>query len=494
MKIFVFRQSFFSFLLLFVFISFHSKPGLSQAQQVLPGHKDSLPEVIINTISIDGNKITRSSIIYRELVFHEHDTIPLERLPDLLKTSRENIFNTALFNIVTIDTILVGTSHVGTSHVMSLRQHIDIRIHVIERWYIWPWPWFVISDRNFNSWLETTDWSKVTYGVNLTFFNMRGRNETLVIPLHFGFNQLYGLSYKVPYINKGKTIGTGFGGSYGRNHQVVVQSLDNQPVYYQDFTNYPEQTGNVFIELFLRPDIYTRHTFHMEYNSIYFSDSLIKMPGFSYNTHTNGFYFFSLLYQYKNDHRDIQFYPLHGYYFDVNICQNGFFSKDVDLLLIKSSLRKYWQLQDRWYFATGIQVKFSLPGDQPYFLQRGLGYGRDYVRGYEYYVIDGQQFFILKNNIKFAIIPQHVAVTDILRSIKFNTIPYALFVNAYADFGYVYNESKPQNEQNDLQNLFLAGGGIGLDFTTYYDIVIRLECSVNREGIPGLYLHFIAPI
>ena len=139
-------------------------------------------------------------------------------------------------------------------------------------------------------------------------------------------------------------------------------------------------------------------------------------------------------------------------------------------------------------------MKFSLPADQPYFLQRGLGYGRDFVRGYEYYIIDGQQFFIFKNNIKFAILPQRVAVTDILKSIKFNTIPYALYINVYADFGYVYNRSKPQNEQNNLQNQLLAGCGAGLDFTTYYDIVIRLEYSVNREGTPGLYLHFIAPI
>ena len=495
MEIFVGRQSVCSFLLLFIFTNFFlCSTGFCQVQLVPSENQDSLPYVIIHKINIDGNKITHASIISRELSVHEHDTIPLVNLMELLKSSRENVFNTTLFNIVTIDTSYVGgTSHVMSQHVMS--QHdIDIQIHVIERWYTWPWPFFVISDRNFNSWLETTDLSKVTYGINMTFFNMRGRNETLVFPIHFGFNQRFGISYRIPYINNKKTIGIGFGANYDRNHEVVVQSIDNKPVYYKDPHNYPMQMGIAFFEFFLRPNFYSKHTVRLEYNQVYFSDSLVKMPEFSFDNKTNRFHYFSFSYQYKDDHRDIQFYPLQGYYFDVNISQNGFFEKDVNLFSIRSSFRKYWQLYKRWYFASGIQGKFSLPGDQSYFLQRGLGYGRDYIRGYEYYVIDGQQFLLLKNNIKFVIIPQHITVADILKSIKFNTIPYALYMNVFADFGFVYNDNKNPNEGNNLQNQLLTGYGIGLDFTTYYDIVIRLECSLNGEGSPGLYLHFIAPI
>jgi len=323
---------------------------------------------------------------------------------------------------------------------------------------------------------------------------MRGRNETLVFPVHLGFNQRFGVAYRIPYMNKKKTIGIGFGADWNRNQEVVVRSIDNKPVYYKDLQNYPMQTGNAFLEFFLRPTIYSKHTFHIDYSQVILSDSLIRIPDFSFDTKTSRFHYFSFSYQYKNDHRDIQFYPLRGYYFDVIVSQNGFFEKAVNLFSIRSSLRKYWQICNRWYFASGIQGKFSLPGDQPYFLQRGLGYGRDYIRGYEYYVIDGQQFLLFKNNFKFAIIPQRIFVADILKSSKFNTIPYALYINVFADFGYVYNESKSQVEVNSLQNQLLTGYGIGLDFTTYYDIVIRVECSVNRQGSPGVYLHFIAPI
>jgi hypothetical protein len=58
----------------------------------------------------------------------------------------------------------------------------------------------------------------------------------------------------------------------------------------------------------------------------------------------------------------------------------------------------------------------------------------------------------------------------------------------------VYNRDEHANRYNDLQNSLLVGYGAGFDFTTYYDVVVRLEFSMNGMGIPGIYLHFMAPI
>ncbi len=44
------------------------------------------------------------------------------------------------------------------------------------------------------------------------------------------------------------------------------------------------------------------------------------------------------------------------------------------------------------------QVKF--PNDLPYAASRALGYSDDYLRGLEYYVVDGTAFFILKNTLR----------------------------------------------------------------------------------------------
>jgi len=449
-----------------------------------PDQPDTSGYVIIRNIIIEGNKQTKPSIITRELKFKINDTIPLMRLPDLLTTARENVFNTNLFNVVTVDTNFIAGSTV------------DVTISVIERWYIWPIPYFEISDRNFNVWWATKDFSRLTYGVDLTFSNVRGRNETLKILTHFGFNQKYGFTYTIPYLNRKQTIGIGFGADVDLNHEVGVETVGNEVVYYKDASNFPKQLIFGFTEMIYRPSIYTYHTFRLAYNQYYFRDTVLRIPGFSL-TNSNSQIFGSIYYQYKNDHRDIQYYPLTGFYFDLEFMHCFPYSYTHNTYL-KVNARKYWQIYNRWYFASGITMKISLEQEQPYYLARGLGYGREFVRGYEYYVIDGQHFLLWKNNFKFAIISQRLIKLGFLKSSKFNTVPLALYVNVFSDLGYVYHYSTEPpyqtNPMNSLQNNLMLGYGTGLDFTTYYDIVIRCEFSLNLFGKPGIYLHFVAPI
>jgi len=449
-----------------------------------PDRTDSAGYVIIRKILIEGNRQTKSSIITRELKFKINDTILLNRLPDLLKSCKENVFNTNLFNVVTFDTTCITGSRV------------DVKITVIERWYIWPIPYVEISERNFNVWWETKDFSRLTYGVDLTFSNVRGHNETLKILTHFGFNQKYGFTYVVPYINRKQTIGIGFGADVDLNHEVGVKTADNEVVYYKDVSNFPKQLIFGFTEMIYRPSIYTYHTFRMAYNQYYFMDTVLKVPGFSL-TNSNCQIFGSLYYQFKNDHRDVQFYPLTGFYFDLEF-KHCFPYSYTHNTYLKVNARKYWQIYNRWYFASGLTMKISLEQEQPYYLARGLGYGREYVRGYEYYVVDGQHFLLWKNNFKFAIIPQRLIKLGFLKSSKFNTAPLALYINLFSDLGFVYHydpeADTKANLGNSLQNSFMIGYGTGLDFTSYYDIVIRCEFSMNLMGKPGIYLHFMAPI
>lgn len=447
---------------------------------------DTLDYSVVHSIVLEGNKQTRPNIIFRELSFHTGDTLITRNLGKLIRTNRDNVFNTRLFNFVTIDTAFQPGNHL-----------LDITIHVVERWYIWPIPYLEISDRNFNAWWETKDFSRLTYGVDLTFSNVRGRDETLVLLAHFGFNQLYGFSYSIPYINHKQTIGLGFGADAELNHEVAVKTVGNKPAYYKDPVTLPKQLATATMELFLRPSIYSIHTFSLTYDNYYFQDTLLKIPGFSLsNSNTQQFITFSYLY--KNDHRDVQYYPLRGYYLDVEFNHSIPFSITHNTYL-KSNLKKFWQIYNRWYFASGITLKLSFEKEQPYYLQRGLGYARDYVRGYENYVIDGQHFFLMKNNLKFAVVPPYILRLPFFRSSKFNTVPLALYLNLFTDLAYVYHYDQGTGNShsgsgNTLQNALLVGYGTGLDFTTYYDVVVRCEFAMNLMGKPGFYLHFIAPI
>jgi outer membrane protein assembly factor BamA len=441
--------------------------------------------IIIHQIIITGNSITKKGIVLRELNFKANDTLSLAQFSDMLITCKQNIFNTRLFNFVTIDTSFMADT-----------PFVDVRIALVERWYIWPIPYFEISDRNFNVWWETRDFNRLTYGVDLTFFNVRGRNETLRLLTHFGFNQQFGFTYKIPYINNKQIMGIGFGADIELNHELPVFTLNNKPVYMRSNSVYLKKLINGSAELNFRPDYFSTHTFRLTYSWYNFDSVIRTIPGFVMLAQ-NVQQFVSVSYLYKNDHRDVQYYPLKGYCLDVEV-NHAVPYETAHNSYVRTNLRIYFQLYNRWYWASGFTGKLCFGKIQPYYLQRGLGYGRDYVRGYEYYVVDGQHFVLFKNNLKFGLLPQRVQKLGFIQSEKFNTIPLALYLNAFIDMGFVFNYSgtlpDDKNDGNTLENSFLIGYGLGLDFTTYYDVVIRVEGALNRMLQPGIYLHFIAPI
>jgi outer membrane protein assembly factor BamA len=456
-----------------------SIPGFDSEPANLP---DTL---IIRHIDVSGNKITKRATILRELDFHEHDTLTPAQFSKKLNSGRQHVFNTGLFNFVTIDTTFIP----GT-------ESVDVHVIVDERWYIWPIPFFDISDRNFNVWWETRNLQHLSFGVDFTFFNLRGRNETLQMLVHFGFNQMYGFTYDIPYVSNKRKLGLEFGLSLELNHELPVITLDNDPVFIRNNSLYLQKTVHGFTTLFLRPDLFTTHSFRVAYSRYNFDSLVLSVPGFALSERPIQ-QIVALSYKFKNDHRDVQFYPLNGYCLDLELTHSIPYELARNSYL-KLDLRYYTQIYSRWYWASGFTGKISFEKTQPYYLQSGLGYNRDYVRGYEYYVIDGQHYLLFKTNFKFALIQPQVKRIGIIKSSKFNTIPLALYLNAFLDMGYAYRYLDSQSDEmdtgNTLENSFLAGYGLGMDFTTYYDIVIRAEAAVNRLGKPGFYLHFIAPI
>lgn len=436
---------------------------------------------IISKIILTGNKITRPQVVMRELLFSENDTVREEKLPEILEQSRKNILNTSLFNFVTI-----------TADTLAGRR-ISISVDMAERWYLWPMPFFELKDRNFNVWWQDKDFSKADYGLYLDWENFRGRKETLKMMLRFGYDQVYGLAYKIPYVNKAKTIGIGISGGFGGNHEVPYMSDSCKQVFFKDKEDYVQK--NIFgtFSAALRKGFYVQHTFQLNYNDYNFADTLFALnPELAPEKHIQ---YLTFYYQFKCDHRDYKSYPLNGYYFDVELSKNGFgILKDesVHQDFLHASARKFWQLGKRWYYACGINAKIVAQASQPYFMMRALGYGNDIVRSYEYYVIDGQSFGILKSNLKFALIPNRVKTFKFIPAKKFNKLFYAFYLNAIFDAGYVHSGNG--GSKSYLADRMLFGTGLGLDFVTYYDKVLRVEWTVNHLGESGIFLNFVAPI
>jgi outer membrane protein assembly factor BamA len=441
------------------------------------------PYIVVDQITLEGNKITKSDIIHRELLFKSGDTISISEFERLLSGSRENLLNTSLFNFVELNATLNPFN--GS----------NINIIFIERWYLWPFPTFDIHERMVNTWLEDPSLDRVSYGFYLVLENVRGRMEKVRFNFRAGYNQRYSFSYTIPYLNSNHTLGMTLSSGFVRTREVNFMSLDNKQIFYKNPLEFARTEIYAQTNFTYRKNFYNTHYLNIRYNRLEYADTLLALNPLFINSDEPTVQYIGLKYDYISDFRDIKAYPLIGYFNKLSITQNGLntFSNDISpMFSLENSHRRYWSIDDRWYFAAGLNAKLSFAKEYPYFLQQGLGYKDDFVRGYEYYVVDAQHFAVLKTNLKYNIIPQRVRRISFIPGNKFGLVHYAMYVNLFADAGYTYDNVFFEN--NPYTNQFLGSAGLGLDFVTYYDKILRTEFTINRHGEFGVYFHIVAPI
>lgn len=463
-----------------ILLLFFSTTLFLTAQESSASAKDSL--LIVNSITLKGNKRTKDKIIFREIPFKLNDTISSKNLDYLIERTRLNVFNTLLFTIVSIDTLTAGNK-------------LDVTINMQERWYVWPIPFVQIAERNFNAWWQNKDFSRLDYGLLTTDYNFRGRKEKLIALIRLGFNVQYRLTYEKPYLNKKQNLGLAFTVGYSQHKEIWYSSFDNKQLFYKDPKKHVRREIDGGFGLFYRHGLYIKQRLDVAYFNASIQDTLAKLNPDYFAGHGTNTQYFTAAYSFEYDYRDVKTYPLKGQYAEVVITKYGLGilnNEKTDMLCAELTFKKFWELSKRFYFASGLKAKISNRSFQPYYIQRGLGYMEDFVRSYEYYVMDGKHYAYFKSELKFALIPTKLWNIKFIKKGKFNPLPYALYVKALFDGGYVYADQYKEN--NPLSNSWLYGGGLGLDFVTYYDRVLRFEYSINKMGKPGLYIHFIAPI
>ncbi|MDR2801789.1 MAG: hypothetical protein LBB31_01050 [Prevotellaceae bacterium] len=438
-------------------------------------------DVVINDISITGNRQSRAAVILRELVFSKGDTVALPQLQAVLDVSRNNIINTSLFNYVyvTADTVLNNTA-------------VNVGIKVEERWYIWPVVDLVFEDRNISTWIRNPDWSRFSVGAGVDIQNMRGLNEKLHVTARFGYQKGVSLSYADIALDRAKHHLFGFSASYNMVHNTAYKTEDNAPLYVTTGDNAIRTRYSAGINYLFRPGINERHTANITFEHTSIDDTLITLNRRYWggaNTVRNNI---NVSYSYANDRRDVHFYPLEGTFFKVT----GAVDVALDGSLLTTSVYPeysfYKTLAARWFYAGTLNGKVTVANTQAYLTEKALGYGSNYLRGYEDYVMDGHYFALMKNTLRFLLMPTKVIEIKWLSGLpKFNKIHFTLYANVFADIGYVHN--KYATSGNTFENTFLYSGGAGLDLVTYYDIVVRVDYSVNKRKEGGVYVTLITP-
>lgn len=441
---------------------------------------------IIESISYTGNKQTKIFILEREMTFEAGDTLSGVEFLKHAQRSRQNLLNTALFNFVAV------LPHCNRDTSSGLCTKVDVVVNVKERWYTWPAPIFDVAEQNFNTWWRNGhNLQRASYGFMLWRYNFRGRKESIALICRFGYAEQFGAQYSIPYLNKKRTIGITFTGTYTRNHEVAYATRYNKLQFYKDREGYIRKETAGSIMLSYRQGLYVRHTFDMKYTRLGISDTVVNLASDYFAGGGTDMEYITLSYRVTRDYRDIKAYPLRGHFQEFEVSKHGLgilAGEKLDVLYITAGFRQYGEVLKRTFAAFMCRMRW-MPGPMPpYYHQRALGFS-NFIRGYEYYVIDGQSYAIAKTSLRYQLLKPHVYKFPFLPLEKFNTLHLAIYGGLYADAGYVEDRASIPADHNVLGNTLLFGYGAGLDFVTYYDIAMRVEYSFNRMGENGVFLH-----
>ncbi len=441
-----------------------------------------LDYVYVDSITIKGNHSTKASIILREMTFGAGDTIKLEELPQKLERSELFIMNTGLFNCASI----TYKNWEGATNKVHLLVDVD------EAWYIYPVPVFDLADRNFNVWWveQGRSLDRLNFGADFSHLNITGHMDRLKLSVKYGYTRKYAVGYRLPYFNKAQTLGFSAEAAFLQNREVNYITLENKQVFYRDDNEFLYQRFRADVELNFRPRIKSFHDFAFGYRQNRVAPEIASElnPDFLGEGRTLQRYFL-LAYRYTYDNRDVRPYPWKGSHFYSVLQKDGFgIFSDRNALTAYSGYSRFLPIGEKSSLAIETHAKLSLiRAPQPYNDNRAIGFGAIYLHGYEYYIMDGLDYAILRSSMRFGLFDLELHFGRTMPIQAFRNMPIRFNLALNNDFGYARNPAARQF--NPLNNRVLWGGGIGLDIILYYDKVIRIEYSINDLLEKGLFLH-----
>jgi len=316
---------------------------------------------------------------------------------------------------------------------------------------------------------------------------MRGRNETLTFVAQFGYVKRFELSYRFPYIDRNQKHGLAFDLDYSEVKNMPYRTL-NHKLDFIESEEIMRTTRGAAVSYLFRNSFYETHMLKFEYRTNSIRDTIQYLNSNYFGEEKTNQTYTGLTYQFTSDHRDYIGYPLKGYYFNAFTTKYGLSRKeDVDKFEVSASHSAYIDLKKDYYLSNNIVGYASTPDDLQYSMYGALGYKKQFVRGYEVYVIEGPAYFLNKTTLKKKVFSRtyHWGAMPIE---QFRHIPIAVYFKIYGDVGYVKNYENYEIGSR-LSNKLLSGWGAGIDIVGSYDAVFRFEYTFNAEGQNGFFFN-----
>ena len=398
--------------------------------------------ILIDSIKISGNKITKDFIILRELTFTEGSFVDSAAID----FNRERIYSLGLFNKVEFK--FTEEEHRNT-----------LNITVEESWYFYPLPFLDFEEENFE---------RATYGLALIYKNFRGRNEEITSVFKLGYDPAFAMTYYNPLITKE----SGLIGQIGFSLQTIQnKSLTAARINQKDF-DYKAVSFNLGIGKRLNI-----------FNSVFLSSGFTYLdlpPDVSEvltASRTGVDRTFSASINYSFDSRDLKQFPQEGFFFSANYTHKGFKLDNINYNIMSFDFREYYKVTSKLATKWRLALRHTFGKYVPYYDYSYLGYS-EIVRGYKDKEREGNNLFIGSFELRFPIISEW-DLSFSLPLIPKNLTSYriAIFIKTFADAGTTFNN----RQRIDLKN-FDSGYGFGLTFLVLPYNALRIEYAFNDYG------------
>ncbi|MCF8246426.1 MAG: BamA/TamA family outer membrane protein [Saprospiraceae bacterium] len=445
-----------------------------------PAHP--LTSVTIRNIYVEGNHRTKTDIILRELDFGVNDTISLASLTERLVQNELKVLNTGLFT----------TAKFNFKEWVGATNEVGLLITVQEGWYVFPFPILEMADRNFNVWWDTYDHSlrRLNYGVRFYHTNLTGRRDQLKAVIQQGFTKKYELIYTLPFINENKTLGLNVNFLHTREKEIGYTTAGDELVFSRNSDHPLLRRFRLGVGAQYRRRLDITHHFNLTFHENLIDESVRTELNPDYFLGNKEQRYLAASYQMVLDKRDIRPYPMHGFRLEAGAARHGLLIHEgMDALDVQAGYQQFFSFGKKW--STGFVVKGKLGllrNKQPYYGSQALGYEPDFIRGYEYYVVDGLDFAYNKSLLRYRLFDRKFNLGPYMKLESFREMPLKLFLVLHNELGYAHNPF--YSEGNPLANDLLWGTTLGLDLVLYYDKVFNFEVSRNRLGEYGFYLHW----
>lgn len=447
---------------------------------IFPSLQSQESSYLIDSLHIKGNTRTKEYIITKELDFRTGDSLFLTAADQIFEKNKNRLLGTALFI----------NADFNISEISVETKKIEITVFVHEAWFIFPYFYLELTDRNLSEWYyeHNAALNRINITFNLQHNNLTGNKDKLDLKLQTGITKKWELSYSFPFINKKRNAGITFNILDKRSEEIAYNTISNKLVFHKDENRPMLKRFRISTGLTYRESMYNYHALKLSF----FTN---KIDTFISNTLNPGFFkngdkqrYFDLFYTFYRDKRDYKIYPTNGYLFYLEIEKAGLgIFNDINQLILWSGFEKHIPLYKNFFSSFYIEAKKSIINDKtPYFNNLALGYNDRFLNGYELYVIDGQDYIYLKTSQKYNFLKGNLNLSKIISVRQFKQIPYYFYLSLNFDMGYVNNNSNFAT--NDFTNRILYGYGAGLDLMFYHNL-FRFTYSFNHKGEGGLFFH-----